>query len=218
MRRLLPLLTLLLLVSPLLYEPARASLGEAWGYVVVADLGALRAWAADRGAWAPLVMVVLMVAQAIAAPVPALAITATNALLFGWLAGALLSLTSATVAAALCWWIGATWGEPVARKLVGEGGWARAQERLERSGFAVVLVARLVPVVPFDPISYVAGVAGMRLAPFVVATALGQIPASIVYSLLAARGAEGRLGPRGLLIALGVAALAGVLAVRLRRR
>lgn len=44
-------------------------------------------------------------------------------------------------------------------------------------------VCRLLPFVPFDPISYAAGLTSIRFRSFFIATGLGQLPATIVYSL-----------------------------------
>ena len=38
------------------------------------------------------------------------------------------------------------------------------------------------PFVPFDPVSYAAGLTSMRFRHFMLATGLGQLPATIVYS------------------------------------
>ncbi len=40
----------------------------------------------------------------------------------------------------------------------------------------------LLPFVPFDPISYAAGLTSIRFRSFFIATGLGQLPATIVYS------------------------------------
>ncbi|MGQ7113541.1 TVP38/TMEM64 family protein, partial [Escherichia sp. TWPC-MK] len=47
---------------------------------------------------------------------------------------------------------------------------------------AIELVCRLLPFVPFDPISYAAGLTSIRFRSFFIATGLGQLPATIVYS------------------------------------
>ncbi|MBF8407575.1 TVP38/TMEM64 family protein, partial [Klebsiella pneumoniae] len=43
-------------------------------------------------------------------------------------------------------------------------------------------VCRLLPFVPFDPVSYAAGLTSLRFWPFMLATGVGQLPATIVYS------------------------------------
>ncbi|STR97339.1 alkaline phosphatase [Klebsiella pneumoniae] len=48
--------------------------------------------------------------------------------------------------------------------------------------YKTILVCRLLPFVPFDPVSYAAGLTSLRFWPFMLATGVGQLPATIVYS------------------------------------
>jgi uncharacterized membrane protein YdjX (TVP38/TMEM64 family) len=52
----------------------------------------------------------------------------------------------------------------------------------ERYGKHTILVCRLLPFVPFDPVSYAAGLTSIRFRHFFIATGIGQLPATIVYS------------------------------------
>ncbi|MGH2370781.1 MAG: TVP38/TMEM64 family protein, partial [Chloroflexota bacterium] len=47
-----------------------------------------------------------------------------------------------------------------------------------------VLIARLIPIISFDVVSYAAGFTRIGLLPFLVATGVGQLPATVVYSVL----------------------------------
>ncbi len=149
------------------------------------DAEGLRKWAAELGAWAPAATGTLMVVQALAAPIPAVVVTATNSILFGPFWGGWLSILSATVAAWICFALARLYGEPVVRKLVSARALAHANGFLERHGAAAVLGARLVPIVPFDPISYLAGLSRMSAWTFFWATFAGQVPAGMAYSYVA---------------------------------
>jgi uncharacterized membrane protein YdjX (TVP38/TMEM64 family) len=150
---------------------------------------ALRAYLLGFGAWAPLVSAALMVLQAIIAPLPAFVITFTNGLLFGWAWGAALSWSSAMAGAALCFWIARALGRPAVERLVGVTALDRADRFFVRHGARAILVARLLPFVPFDPISYGAGLTATRFWPFLLATGVGQLPATLLYSWLGERAA-----------------------------
>ena len=170
------------------------------GMLARGDLDGLRDWARGYGALAPLVTSGLMIVQGIAAPIPAVLITITNSVLFGPFWGAVVSIVSANVAALLCFGIGRWLCVVVVRRLIGEEAARETEGFVEEHGTAAVLVARLLPFVPFDPISYVAGMSSMRAWPFFWATLVGQIPAGFVYSYLATdltealAGAERSLG------------------------
>lgn len=144
-----------------------------------------RSYLLGFGAWAPVVSAALMVFQSVVAPLPAFVITFTNGLLFGWAWGTLLSWSSAMVGAALCFGIARSLGRPVVERLVGG---ARALELSDlffrRYGNRAVLVARLLPFVSFDIVSYGAGLTPISFWSFFVATGLGQLPATLLYSYL----------------------------------
>jgi uncharacterized membrane protein YdjX (TVP38/TMEM64 family) len=145
----------------------------------------LRGFILGFGAWAPAVSFALMILQAVVAPLPAVVITLANGFLFGWAWGALLSWSSAMAGAALCFWIGRALGRPAVERLLGD---AAALERTDRffarHGRWAVLLARLLPFVQFDPVSYAAGLTAIGFWPFLLATGVGQLPATIVYARL----------------------------------
>lgn len=137
------------------------------------------------GFWAPFVSSLLMVFQSVVAPLPAFIITFTNGLLFGWVWGALLSWSSAMLGAALCFWIARSLGRPVVEKLVGG---TKALEVSDlffaRYGDRAIIISRLLPFISFDIISYGAGLTSISFRRFLIATGIGQLPATILYSYL----------------------------------
>ena len=146
------------------------------------DFSAASEFMAKYGPYAALVSFLLMVFQSVAAPLPAFLITIANANLFGWWQGAILSWTSAMAGAAVCFWIAKALGREAVEKLTSKAGLARIDEFFQRHGSQSVLVARLLPFISFDFVSYFAGLTSMPFVSFFVATGIGQLPATIVYS------------------------------------
>jgi uncharacterized membrane protein YdjX (TVP38/TMEM64 family) len=175
----------------------------------------IRNYLLSFGAWAPVISASLMVLQALVLPVPSSLLTLANGLLFGTVWGALLSWSSAMVAAVLCYYIARLLGRPLVGKLVGEKPLDFADRFFERYGKHAVLIARLIPGISFDVVSYAAGLSSIGLWEFALATGIGQTPATIVYSFL------GETMPQaarvGLWIALAVMALV-TLGLALRSR
>lgn len=137
------------------------------------------------GVWAPAVSALLMVFQAVVAPLPAFIITFTNGLLFGWVWGAALSWSSAMLGAIVCFWIARTLGRPVVEKLAGGTKSLEVSDLFfDRYGNKAILISRLLPFVSFDIISYGAGLTPVKFWKFFVATGIGQLPATLVYSYL----------------------------------
>jgi uncharacterized membrane protein YdjX (TVP38/TMEM64 family) len=195
-----------------LHTPTRAILDSGVSALARGDIAALRAWGTALGPSAALGTTVLMIVQAIAAPIPAVFVTWTNSWLFGPLAGGLLSILQATLAALICFALARAYGEPLVSRLLPADSLRRAEAFMLEHGAAAILVARLMPLVPFDPISYVAGLTRMRARSFAWATLIGQIPAGLAYSYLGqsidrpARLAVSAAGTLLALIALAAAA------------
>lgn len=134
------------------------------------------------GAYAAIISFLLMVLQSIIAPIPAFVITLSNAVIFGWVKGAILSWSSAMVGASMCFYISRILGRDVVEKLNSKGALKNIDVFFEKYGNYAVLVARLLPFVSFDLVSYAAGLTSMNFASFFIATGIGQLPATIVYS------------------------------------
>ncbi len=200
---------------PLALPAVRGSVWTVVGLLVQGDISGLRAYLLGFGAWAPVISALLMVGQAIVAPLPAFVITLTNGFLFGALWGGLLSWSSALAGAWLCFWLARMLGRPFAERLVGRIALETADRFFVRYGIQAILVARLLPFVPFDPISYAAGLTKMEAVRFLVATGLGQLPATILYSYA---GQQASHAAEVLLWVLGAAVLVSVVGQVVRKR
>jgi uncharacterized membrane protein YdjX (TVP38/TMEM64 family) len=139
---------------------------------------------ASYGVYAALVSFMLMILQSIAAPLPAFLITFANANLFGWWKGAILSWSSAMAGAAICFYIARILGRDVVEKLNSKTGLQQIDEFFDRHGRLSILIARLLPFISFDIVSYAAGLTSMSFGSFFLATGVGQLPATIVYSFV----------------------------------
>ncbi len=146
------------------------------------DVDAARDYILSFGIWAPVVSFFLMVFQSVAAPLPAFVITFANAGLFGWVKGAALSWSSAMVGAILCFAIARLYGRSVVEKFTTRRALKEVDIFFEKYGKWAVLIARLLPFVSFDIVSYAAGLTAMGWWEFIWATGLGQLPATLVYS------------------------------------
>ena len=82
----------------------------------------------------------------------------------------------------------------------------------EKYGSKTILVCRLLPFVSFDAVSYFAGLTPIKFWPFFIATGLGQLPATIVYSYVGGMLSGGaRWLVTGLLCLFGLAIFTTIL-------
>lgn len=146
------------------------------------DLEGLKEYILSFGVWAPAISFLLMILQSVAAPLPSFVITFTNAALFGWVKGAILSWSSAMAGAVLCFYIAKFLGRETVEKLTSKFALKSVDEFFDKYGKHTILIARLLPFMSFDLVSYAAGLTSMSFISFFIATGIGQLPATIVYS------------------------------------
>lgn len=147
-----------------------------------ANVDTVVAFIRSYGAYAMAFSFALMVFQSAIAPLPAFLITFANAAIFGWWQGAILSWTSSMAGAALCFYLARALGRDTVEKYAGKGALASVEGYFEKYGSRTILVCRLLPFVSFDAISYFAGLTPIKFWPFFIATGVGQLPATIIYS------------------------------------
>ena len=198
----------------LLWAGFRSEVDRAATLLGRGDVSGLRDYILSFGLWAPVVSASLMVLQALVAPLPAFVLAFANGLAFGTFWGGMLSLISSSLAAALSFGISRALGRGVVVALVGGTSLESADRWFLRWGAYAVLVARLVPIISFDVISFAAGLTRMRFWWFMAATAVGMAPATFVYSYLGGRAPQ---YVWVLLVVFG-AVIAGVVVLTIVRR
>jgi uncharacterized membrane protein YdjX (TVP38/TMEM64 family) len=166
------------------YPPFKMAVSKASQILAQGRVELLRDYLLSYGFWAPLISALLMVFQSVVAPLPAFVITFANGLLFGMWWGAALSWSSSMIGAAVCFYLARLFGRPLVERIVGEASLEFADSFFKRYGKYAVFLARLIPVISFDVISYASGLTAMGFWEFFIATGLGQLPATLVYSYL----------------------------------
>ena len=147
-----------------------------------ANVDAVIEYIRSFGPYAMVFSFFLMVFSSLIAPLPAFMITLSNAAIFGWWQGAILSWSSAMVGAALCFFVARGLGRDVVETFAGKGALASVEGYFEKYGTKTILICRLLPFVSFDAVSYFAGLTPLRFFPFFLATGIGQTPATSVSS------------------------------------
>ncbi len=143
---------------------------------------ALRAWAERYPLLAPLLFGTVY-AAAVAVSVPgALVLTLTAGFLFGTWIGGLVAVIAATLGATAIFLIARTsLGEPLRRRATGAA-FQRMQQGFQEDALSYLMVLRLLPLFPFWLVNLVPAFLGVPLRTFVLATAVGMLPGTLVYA------------------------------------
>ncbi|KJR97165.1 MAG: membrane protein [Desulfobulbaceae bacterium BRH_c16a] len=163
-------------------EPIRTAIEQLILLFGQCDVGSVKEYILSFGVMAPVISFGLMLFQALIAPLPAFLITFANAALFGWAWGALLSWSSAMAGAALCFAIARLLGREATEKITTRFALEELDPFFQQYGKHTILIARLLPFISFDIVSYAAGLTSMSFSSFFWATGLGQLPATLMYS------------------------------------
>jgi uncharacterized membrane protein YdjX (TVP38/TMEM64 family) len=187
-------------------------LGLVWWSSDTLTPAAVVAWVEGLGVWGSLVFVGIY-GLAPALFVPGAVLTLAGGALFGPLAGALLSLTGATVGATVAFllarYLAADWVE---RRL---GPRLQAiQAGVEREGWRFVAFVRLVPVFPFNLLNYALGLTRLSVRTFALTSWVTMVPGALAYAYLGAAGREALSGGPAL-VRTGLLALTLLAAVAL---
>ena len=148
--------------------------------LIVGDIEQIEVFLERWGILAPLGSISLILLQAFIAPIPAVFIYIANGIIFGAVAGFIISWTGSLLSAYLCFALVRYFNlnlkvkNEFLRKIMGF---------IERYEEKAVFMVRLMPFIPTDLASYAFGFTFIRTRYYVIGTALGQTPAVLFYSI-----------------------------------
>ena len=152
----------------------------------------LQAWVDERGALAPVIMVLLVVAQVVVAVIPGEPLELGAGYAFGFWEGTALCLAGSLIGTVVVVALTRTAGMRVvelffSREKIESIAWLRASKRFE----LILFICFLVPGTPKDIMTYVAGLTPCRLSRIAAITTVGRIPSIVSSTLASAYAAQG---------------------------
>jgi uncharacterized membrane protein YdjX (TVP38/TMEM64 family) len=102
---------------------------------------------------------------------------------FGMYLGTLYTTLGALLGSTTAFYIARLLGREAVEKIL-KGKLQRFEEGIEQRGFLIILILRLIPIIPFNVISYGAGLTKVKFVDYIVATMIGIIPGVIVFTNL----------------------------------
>ncbi|RVW55545.1 TVP38/TMEM64 family membrane protein slr0305 [Vitis vinifera] len=133
----------------------------------------------DLGPWGPLALAVAYIPLTVLA-VPASVLTLGGGYLFGLPVGFVADSIGATVGAGAAFLLGRTIGRSyVISKLKDYPQFRAVAIAIQRSGFKIVLLLRLVPLLPFNMLNYLLSVTPVPVWEYMLASWLGMMPITL---------------------------------------
>lgn len=155
------------------------------------------------GAWGVAVSIGLMIVHSFL-PFPAEVIALANGIIYGIIFGTLITWTGAMLGAQAAFWTARAVGQSVIDRYVRADRLARVDRWIAGNGTVALLIMRLIPVIAFNLVNYVAGLARIRWWTFTWTTAVGILPLAF---LMVAAGDQLKNTPLSVWAALPFGAL-----------
>jgi uncharacterized membrane protein YdjX (TVP38/TMEM64 family) len=171
-----------LVATCLLVHPVR----EALGHAASGDTTALREQLRGTGVAGVVLLYALMLAHAVV-PFPAEITNLVSGFTYGIPVAMAICATGWFFSALVTYAIGRHAGRPLVVRLAGEQRVAAAEALMERGGWPALLILRLLPIVPFSGVGYVAGATRVPLLRFAWTSAVGAIPLIAIAVVLGSR-------------------------------
>ncbi|MBI9082542.1 MAG: TVP38/TMEM64 family protein [Desulfobacterales bacterium] len=175
------LLTAAVALACLFRYPLAEALTGLWS--CVADRDRLTAFVSGFGAGAPLVFILVQVAQVLLAPVPGEATGFIGGYLFGMVPGFLYSTVGLTLGSWLNLFVGRLLGHRYVRRLIPLVHMNRFDRVLRRRGLAVVFLMFAFPGFPKDYLCLFLGLSDIPMRILLVLAAVGRLPGTLMLSL-----------------------------------
>ena len=115
--------------------------------------------------------------------------TVAAGLLFGVVGGTAVALSGATIGAALAFLVARYLVRDSIQNLAGSNPRFQAIDRaIGENGWKIVALLRLNPLIPFNLSNYFYGITAIRFWPYVLTSAIGMLPGTLLYAYLGAVG------------------------------
>ena len=165
-----------------------------------------------KGIWAPVIFYLLYLATSIII-FPSVLLSMTSGLLWGPWLGTFYTVTAATLAAVIPFFLAKFFGQELINKIF-KGAKLTICNRIQnRNGFITLMFLRLIPIFPMKVVSYGAGLCGFHFRHYLPATLMGMIPASLAFNILVDSLGKPLDAERIILIAVTVLVVLGVLVI-----
>ncbi len=173
-----------------IFPGIRLFIGDTVKLLAAANIRDVRDYLLGFGVWAPFISLLLMVISVLIPPLPAFVPTFANGLLFGAFWGGVLSWLSALLGATLAFYLARKLGRPVVERVASKESLTWVDGFFARYGAPAVITTRIIPIVSYGVVSYAAGLTSMSFKIYLLGTAIGQTPATILFSYLGEHAAE----------------------------
>lgn len=156
-----------------------------WGLLTRGDIEETASFIASFGSWAILFSFLLtLFVNALGFP-PAIIFSTANTLIFGIFWGIVLSVAAETVGVTFSFILLRFFFRETAQKIINKNKTlANIDKYSGKRGFAVMLIARMVPYFPSIMLNAIGALSAMRLSDYIIASLIGKFPSTGIEAII----------------------------------
>jgi uncharacterized membrane protein YdjX (TVP38/TMEM64 family) len=154
---------------------------------LVSEQERLRMWIEGFGWAAPIVLILVQAVQVVLAPVPGQIVGLVSGYLFGTLWGTIYSMVGILLGAWTAMALARRLGRPFIQRFVPAKHLAKFDDLADRGGATAFFVLFLLPFVPDDSITIIAGLTSISIPLLMVLAAVGRLPSILASSFIGDR-------------------------------
>lgn len=102
-------------------------------------------------------------------------------LMFGALLGTIYTLVGSILGSIIAYFLAKKFGKELVDRLL-KGRYSKIKINSKENGFIITFILRVVPILPFDAVSYICGISNIMFKDYLLGTIIGIIPGTFIYS------------------------------------
>lgn len=114
---------------------------------------------------------------------PSAVMSVAAGILFGPVKGFLINMLGFFISGTVAFYLSRILGKDVVDKILKDRA-LKQKFNLKERGFLILLLLRLPPILPYDPLSYACGLTDIKYTSFIGASLIGVVPETLCYSIM----------------------------------
>lgn len=164
-------------------------------HTIFQNEASLKAEVASFGVWGPLGIIIFKIIEVIVWFIPGAIPTAVSGYFFGPYYGTMLVLLGETIGAIVLFLVARSFGKRIVFKYIDREHHEKFDKFFRKKGLYAFALFKMIPVLPKDVLTIVAGLSRMRLRQFIILNIIFSFPSAFIVAVLGDQLAQFRLMP-----------------------
>ncbi|MFA9422006.1 MAG: TVP38/TMEM64 family protein [Sedimentibacter sp.] len=168
--------------------------------------------------FAPIIFIGFYIASVLLV-LPGLPMTILAGALFGFKLGSIVTVVGSNIGIQLTFMISHYFGKALMPFLSKRFPYLGVMDKkIKNNGLRVMITMRLIPIIPFNAINYLAGLTSLPYKDFAFGSLVGMLPGSLLYVYFGSSAIEVKDNPAGLILSVVLLILFTIISIAVKKR